>query len=520
MKGVIYARYSSENQKEESIEGQIRECTAYAERNGITILGSYIDRALSAKTDNRPDFQRMVADSSKNMFDVIIVWKLDRFARNRYDSAYYKHLLKKNNVKVISATEAISQGAEGIILESVLEGMAEYYSAELAEKIVRGMTENALKCKYNGGTIPVGYKISKDKYYEIDPLTAPLVIEAFNKYRDGETMKNIVEYLDSKGLKNSLGGKMNLNCISRLLQNRRYIGEYRYKDIITPDGMPALISKELFDAVQERLKTNKRAPAMHKAEDDYLLTTKLYCGDCESFMVGESGTSHTMKKYHYYKCVSAKKRKGCKKKAIKKDWIEDTVLSEVKEFLNDNLKIDKLIRIILEEYSKENTNIPRLEKDLSHIEKQINNMLNAIQDGIYTSSTRQRLEELESRKEEVEIMLARERIGRPQLTEKQLRDWFDKMRSYDTDFLEYRRRLIDSFVNRVIVFDDCIELTLNYKDGTKRIPFKKENNFFSRGSDSSPPARPNKNPFTRVSGFLFVLLIIHYSFVQNGFLIP
>ena len=490
MKGVIYARYSSENQKEESIEGQIRECTAYAERNGITILGSYIDRALSAKTDNRPDFQRMVADSSKNMFDVIIVWKLDRFARNRYDSAYYKHLLKKNNVKVISATEAISQGAEGIILESVLEGMAEYYSAELAEKIVRGITENALKRKYNGGTIPVGYKISKDKYYEIDPLTAPLVIEAFNKYKDGVTMKEIVKYLDSKGLRNSLGGKMNLNCISRLLQNRRYIGEYRYKDIVTPDGIPALIPTDLFDAVQERLKTNKRAPAMHKAEDDYLLTTKLYCGDCESFMVGESGTSHTMKKYHYYKCASAKKRKGCKKKAIKKELIEDTVLSEVKAFLNDNLKIEKLIRIILEEYSKENTNIPRLEKDLSLVEKQINNMLNAIQDGIYTSSTRQRLEDLESRKEEIEIMLAREKIGRPQLTEMQLRDWFNKMRTYDTDFLECRRRLIDSFVNRVVVFDDCIELTLNYKDGTKRIPFKKENNFFSEGSDSSPPARP------------------------------
>ncbi len=155
MKGVIYARYSSENQREESIDRQLRECTAYAERNGITVLGSYIDRALSAKTDNRPDFQRMVADSSKNMFDVIIVWKLDRFARNRYDSAYYKHLLKKNNVKVISATEAISQGAEGIILESVLKGMAEYYSAELAEKIVRGMTENALKCKYNGGTMVI-----------------------------------------------------------------------------------------------------------------------------------------------------------------------------------------------------------------------------------------------------------------------------------------------------------------------------------------------------------------------------
>ena len=123
-----------------------------------TILRTYIDRALSAKTDNRPDFQRMIKDSAKGLFDTVIVWKLDRFARNRYDSARYKAQLKKYGVKVLSATENISDGPEGIILESLLEGMAEYYSAELAEKVIRGHTENALKCKYNGGTPTFGYK--------------------------------------------------------------------------------------------------------------------------------------------------------------------------------------------------------------------------------------------------------------------------------------------------------------------------------------------------------------------------
>mgnify|MGYP002518385862 CR=1 FL=1 len=130
MKAVIYARYSSDNQREESIEGQLRECTAYCKKNDITILRTYIDRAMSAKTDHRPDFQRMIKDSAKGLFDVIIVWKLDRFARNRYDSAHYKAQLRKYGVKVLSATENISDGPEGIILESMLEGMAEYYSAE------------------------------------------------------------------------------------------------------------------------------------------------------------------------------------------------------------------------------------------------------------------------------------------------------------------------------------------------------------------------------------------------------
>ena len=173
MTAVIYARYSSDNQREESIEGQIRECTAYAEKNGITIVKHYIDRAISAKTDNRPEFQQMIKDSDKKLFDIVLVWKLDRFARNRYDSARYKTQLKKNGVKLMSATEVISDGPEGIILESVLEGYAEYYSADLSEKVIRGMTENALKGKFSGGAIPFGYTINADRRFEIDPLTAP-----------------------------------------------------------------------------------------------------------------------------------------------------------------------------------------------------------------------------------------------------------------------------------------------------------------------------------------------------------
>ena len=122
MKAVIYARFSSEKQNEASIEGQLRECMDYANFNNIEVIGNYIDRAQSAKTDNRPNFQKMIKDSYKRMFDCIIVWKLDRFARNRYDSAYYKNVLKKNGVRVISAKESISQGADGILLESILEG--------------------------------------------------------------------------------------------------------------------------------------------------------------------------------------------------------------------------------------------------------------------------------------------------------------------------------------------------------------------------------------------------------------
>lgn len=270
MKAVIYARYSSDNQREESIEGQIRECTAFAEKNGVTILRHYIDRAFSAKTDNRPEFQNMVKDSGRRLFDMVIVWKLDRFARNRYDSARYKATLKKNGVKVVSATEVISDGAEGIILESVLEGYAEYYSADLSEKVVRGMTENALKSKYNGGTLPIGYMIDSEQYFQLDPLTAPFVLEAFQRYAEGATMKEIRDYLNQQGVKNTRGQPLTYNSVQHLLNNRRYIGEYTYRDIVVPEGIPAIVPQDLFDRVQERLAKNKKAPARHKAEDDYL----------------------------------------------------------------------------------------------------------------------------------------------------------------------------------------------------------------------------------------------------------
>lgn len=260
MKAVIYARYSSDNQREESIEGQLRECTAYCKKNNITIVRSYIDRALSAKTDNRPDFQRMIKDSAKGLFDVILVWKLDRFARNRYDSAHYKAQLKKYGVKVLSATENISEGPEGIILESLLEGMAEYYSAELSEKVIRGHTENALKCKYNGGTPTFGYTIDSERHYQIDPRTAPVVLEMFTRYDGGSTMKEIRDYLNDAGVTTVRGKAIDLNFVAAILHNRKFLGEYKYREIIIPNGIPSIVPQDLFDRVQDKLAKNKKAP--------------------------------------------------------------------------------------------------------------------------------------------------------------------------------------------------------------------------------------------------------------------
>ena len=443
MTAVIYARYSTDSQREESIEGQIRECTAYAEKNDLTVVKHYIDRAISAKTDNRPQFQQMIKDSERGIFDVIIVWKLDRFARNRYDSARYKTQLKRNGVKLVSATEVISAGPEGIILESVLEGYAEYYSADLSEKVVRGMTENTLKGVYNGGTVPFGYVIDENRHYKPDPLLAPYVEQAFQKYADGATMTDLRDWLKAHNIKNTLGGEMSYNTIQRMLSNRRYIGELRLRDVVQPNAIPALVSEELFNKVQEKLAKNKKAPARHKAEDTYLLTTKLYCGKCGALMFGESGVSHTGKMYTYYKCAAAKKKKTCDKKAVRKQWLEDLVVNETMKLVEDDASMNAIIAKVMELQNQESTDLPIYEKQLKETEVGITNMLNAIQMGILTSSTKERLEALEDQRKELQARIAEERLAQADL----ILAVFDTTRPLDDD----DRRMLEQLPEKPVI---------------------------------------------------------------------
>ena len=471
MTAVIYARYSSDNQREESIEGQIRECTAYAEKNGITVVKHYIDRALSAKTDNRPDFQQMIKDSEKRLFDIVLVWKLDRFARNRYDSAHYEYQLERNHVKLVSATEPISDSPAGIMVKSMLTGMAEYYSAELSEKVVRGMTENVLKGKYNGGTIPIGYTVDEEKFFQIDPLKAPFVVEAFQRYNDGATMKELMNWLNDSGVTTNRNQKFTYNSIQTLLTNRRYIGENRFKDIVMPDSIPVIIEKELFDSVQDKIAKNRRAPARHKAEDDYLLTTKLFCGMCGAMMFGECGTSRNKNVHHYYKCANAKRTKTCKKKTVRKEWLEDLVVNETMKMIRDDDCIRSIVDAVMILQEQENTVLPLLEKQMKDIERGIENLLNAIQEGILTSSTKGRLEKLEAQQKELEIRIAEEKLAKPKVSADFVKFWLTNFRKLDPNVKSHRETLINTFVNAVYLYDEKVLITFNYKDGTKTITF-------------------------------------------------
>ena len=491
MTAVIYARYSSDSQREASIEGQLRDCKDYAEKNGITVVGTYIDRAYSAKTDDRPDFQRMIKDSGKKIFDVVLVWKLDRFARNRFDAVNYKYQLEKNGVHLVSAMEPISQGPEGIMVESMLIGMAEYYSAELALKVARGERENALQCKYNGGVVPLGFTIGKeDRLYHIDPETAPIVQEIFTRYANGEPAEKIAASLNERGLRTRTGKPFVKNSFFQIFRNRRYIGEYRYKDIVTPGGIPAIVDEDLFNRVQQRFEQNKIAHGRPAKEDvSYLLTTKLFCGKCGTLMGGESGTSHMGNTYYYYKCGKAKRhgKAHCDLKAIRKEPLERFVVeTAIKVIFSDEI-IERLIDLIMEAQQQENTRLPVLKDQLRDTEKRLANLLEAIEQGILTPTTKQRLDELEARKEALNTSILEEELKKPVLTREWMRFWFEKFRKGDMRDMEHQRQIIDTFVNSVYVFDDRVVLNFNFTDDSKTI--SREEVLGSSAVDNAPPKK-------------------------------
>ena len=497
MNAVIYARYSSDNQREESIEGQLRECKEYADQNGITVVRTYIDRALSAKTDSRPQFQQMIHDSATHTFEAVLVWKLDRFSRNRYDSAHYKRILKNNRVHVVSVTEPISNTPEGIMLESLLEGMAEYYSAELAEKVSRGHKENALKAKFNGGPVPLGYRIDSEHHYQIDPATAPVVQEAFQRYAAGESIRSIIESLNARGIPNSRGNRFTKNSFQTLLKNRRYLGEYRYKDTVIPDAIPAIIDPDCFDAVQRRCEIHRQAPAHNKADVHYLLTTKLFCGKCGTMMAGESGRSHTGTVHCYYKCGTRKRsgKEACSLKPVRKEPLEQFVVqTALEKVLNDRV-IDLLADKLLEYQSKENTRLPVLQAELKEVKRRIDNLVTAIEQGILTPSTKARMEELEQQREALETSILQEQIEKPPITREQILFWFDQFRHGNPADIVFQEKVIDCFVNSIYLFDDRIVVNFNYQEGSCPVSLEEVLSSFLDGNGAPKKALRKRKAF-------------------------
>ena len=468
MNTVIYARYSAgPRQTDQSIEGQLRVCTDFCKQRGLTVIDTYCDRHISGRTDERPEFQRLIADAKRKKFEAVVVYKTDRFARNKYDSAVYKRELKRNGIQIFYAAEAIPDGPEGIILESLMEGLAEYYSAELAQKIKRGMHESALKCQSTGSGRPLGYRVDEQKHFQIDPESAQTVQTIFEQYIKGESNAAICELLNSRGLRTAQGKPFNKNSINRIIKNRKYIGEYRYHDIVVEGGMPAIISKDTFNLAQaemERRRTRK-APKSPKAE--YLLAGRLFCGHCKGPMQGVSGTGKSGNKWYYYYCGNTRgKNKTCDKKQVSRDRLERAVVDFTVRYILQEEVLEELARKVHAAQERQNdtaSEIAFYEKKLADNKKSIANVLRAIESGAATQTLPARLQELENEQAVILGELSFLKGKRLAFTEDQI--LFALMKHLEPypgePEQDYRRRIISDFVSEVYLYDDRLLIYFN-----------------------------------------------------------
>lgn len=450
-RAVIYARYSTgPNQTDVSIEGQEKICNQYIERQGYVYAGLYADRHISGRTDQRPQFQQMVDDAKSGGFDVVVVYSLDRFSRDKYDSAIYKKALRNHDVVVESASESIPEGPEGILFEGMLEAMAEYYSAELSKKIRRGMDVKASKGMSVGGHTPFGY-VLKDGTYEADPKTSPHVTDIFERFVAGDTLTECARYLTGLGFSGPHGGSFTSESIRRMLQNKKYTGRYIYNGIEIDDGMPRLVSDALFYKAQKKL--GKKKPRRPRGE--YALSGKLIHGPCGSDMIGTSGKGRSAV-YFYYKCPKNDIR------PVPRDLLEHAVAQHVREALSSPENVDGLVDKLLayqEEERRTDVKTSALESNLKDLDRKIDRIVNEIADGGASRALRAKLDEYEADRAIMKEDLDKMSTG-PILSRDVLRQ------SLQLSLLEAHvsdAKLIHIFVHRVVLYDDRLLIEFNFK---------------------------------------------------------
>lgn len=452
---VIYARYSSDSQTEQSIEGQLRVCEEYAKTHEILILNTYIDRAMSGTNDNRPDFQKMLKDSNAKKWDYVLCYKLDRFSRNKYEMAMHKKTLRDNGIKVISATEFIPDSPEGIILESMLEGYAEYYSAELSQKIKRGNNESRRKGNLTGGHLLYGYSLENHKVI-INESQAEVVKYIYEQFSLGVYVKDIIKSLTAKGIYNN-GKPFARNTVYNILKNEKYSGIYRHNGEIFENMYPQIVPTEIYQKV--RAKINENQYGKRSVEVVYLLRHKLKCGYCGQPISAETGTSKNGKVKRYYKCLGRKRQNGCKKSMIGKELLENLIISAIIEQLSDQQTINTIVTNLLniqEKLSKETPILSILTKEKRQTENAIKNIMTAIEKGVITNTTTKRLKELEEQQENLERQILIERSkSAVKYTEQEIREFYEQALNLEPQML------INYVVKEILVYDDRIDVIYN-----------------------------------------------------------
>lgn len=462
---VIYARYSSDRQTEQSIEGQLHVCQDYAQRNDIVIVDNYIDRAMSGTTDNRPAFKQMLKDSAKKQWDYVIVYKLDRFSRNKYENAIHKKTLKDNGVKLLSAMENIPKSPEGIILESILEGMNQYYSLELAQKVSRGLRESRAKGQFTGGTPPYGYYV-KDKKVYIKEDEAEIVKLIFERKLAGIEVPKIIQEIHAMGVLHR-GRPFLPNALYDMLANKRYIGIDQYKNDVYTNIYPPIIDEDTFYSVRAQSLLNKSGRS--SVAYDYLLRGKLKCGCCGANIAGESAWGRNKVKHFYYKCTRKKKNaKACQNKGIRKERMEGLILGIMKKVLlkpqNLDIIANNVMAVMGDTVDTDNL-LASLTTQKIETQTAMDNILDAMEKGIINFATKERLDKLDAKLTLLTKQIAELEQRKPEQISKERIIKF--IRKHITD---KPKMMVNMLLNKAVVFGDHIDIYLNYTTPNNVIP--------------------------------------------------
>ena len=480
---ICYYRYSSDAQRDVSIVQQKDAAHEYAEHHGYHIIKEYDDPAYSGTRDDRPAFQLMLYEVEKLRPAYLILWKTDRLSRDRIDAVMAKKRLRECGVKIVYVAESIPDDDEAtqILMESIYEAMAASFIVSHRKNVVRGMTYNAENAFYNGVKM-LGYVGEVDHKYEVDQATAPTVRRIFKEYTEGVPMQKICDSLNNAGQKTVRGNKFTVNSLRNILVNRAYIGEYKFGKTLIPDGMPRLIDDETFQKAQAKLEANKRGGkgAIKKLHpeieiEDYWLTGKICCGLCGGTMQGVSGTSRSGNLYYYYSCINYRKH-TCTLKYQRKELMEKIVL-----YILDDLINDPALRIIIAEkcyaYHQAQNNDngayeASIRAQLKDVEGKLNNLVKAIEAGIFNSTTAERMNVLENQKSMLnDALLAEQNRKKCDLTLNTIVKFLSSLVG-DINNPDTRHRLLDFFVDKIYIYPDKMVLTFYYTDERRELPFE------------------------------------------------
>lgn len=451
---VLYARYSSDKQREASIDDQLRICREWCAREKIAVIREYKDYALSGRTDQRPEFRRMIANAPES--DCVVIYTFDRFSRDRYDAATYKKILRECGVRVVSATEHVEDTPEGGLHEGLMELLSEYYVKDLARKVRRGMEGNALNAQDNGcriygyGTDPV------TRRYVIDEDEADDVREVFSRRLNGESINSIAARMADMGCVTATGRPVDFNWVKRVLARKAYTGLYSWGGIEVEDGMPQIIDRETYEAAQRvASRRTRRQPDW----EPYLLSGKLHCGLCGMPMHGYAGRGRGGRRYRYYGC---KEVGGCGRPGVRADLVEDAIAGSVLDTCSDEEKMRSLAHHIVEAYAepgREREEMGSVEQRLSALEREQHNISQAAMRGVLT-------DEMVERNREIDVQMKGLRNRLNVLAEQQMEITEDDIVEYmmhgfdraDEDFI------FGSIVRETFLFEDCAVLTFNFRD--------------------------------------------------------